>query len=105
MLTPLNRTTAAKPQLYPVKVLQFGEGNFLRAFADWIIDLMNEQAGFGGAVQVIQPIAQGMGDLVNRQEGLYHLVLNGIQQGKAVREIRLITSVAGVINPFEDLSA
>jgi tagaturonate reductase len=105
MLKPLNRTTARKPQLYPVKVLQFGEGNFLRAFADWIIDLMNERGAFNGAVQVVQPIAQGMGDAVNRQDGLYHLVLNGIQQGKAVREIRLITCVTGVINPFQELSS
>lgn len=102
MLKSLNRTTAAKPQQHPVKVLQFGEGNFLRAFADWIIDLMNEKAGFNGAVQIVQPIAQGMGAMVNVQEGLYHLVLNGIQQGKPVREIRLITSVTGVINPFEN---
>jgi tagaturonate reductase len=102
MLKSLNRTTAAKPQQHPVKVLQFGEGNFLRAFADWIIDLMNEKAGFNGAVQIVQPIAQGMGAMVNAQEGLYHLVLNGIQQGKPVREIRLITSVTGVINPFEN---
>lgn len=105
MLKKLNRSTASRPQTRPVKVLQFGEGNFLRAFVDWMIDLMNEKTDFNGAVQVVQPIAQGMGTMVNAQDGLYHVVLNGIQQGKPVREIRMVTSVAGVINPFEDFQA
>jgi tagaturonate reductase len=105
MLKKLNRSTASAPQTRPVKVLQFGEGNFLRAFVDWMIDIMNEKADFNGAVQVVQPIAQGMGNMVNAQDGLYHVVLNGIQQGKPVREIRMISSVAGVINPFEDFQA
>lgn len=105
MLKKLNRSTASRPQSRPVKVLQFGEGNFLRAFVDWMIDLMNEKTDFNGAVQVVQPIAQGMGAMVNAQDGLYHVVLNGIRQGKPVREIRMVTSVAGVINPFEDFQA
>lgn len=105
MLKQLNRTTAAKPQTRPVKILQFGEGNFLRAFVDWMIDVSNEKTDFNGAVQVVQPIARGMGEKLNAQGGLYHLVLNGIRQGKPVRETRMITSVQGVINPFEDYTA
>ncbi|HEX8040876.1 MAG TPA: tagaturonate reductase [Chryseosolibacter sp.] len=102
MLKKLNRTTTHQPQTRPVKVLQFGEGNFLRAFADWMVDILNEKTGFNGAVQIVQPIAQGMGEKLNAQNGLYHVVLNGIRQGKPVREIRLITCVEGVINPFEN---
>lgn len=106
MLKKLNRTTASKPQTRPVKILQFGEGNFLRAFVDWMVDILNEKTDFNGAVQIIQPIAQGMGNMLNAQDGLYHVVLNGIRQGKPVRETRLITCVtAGVINPFEDYQA
>ncbi len=101
MLKKLNRTTSRQPQTHPVKILQFGEGNFLRAFADWMVDLLNEKTDFNGAVQIIQPIAQGMGEKLNSQNGLYHVVLNGIRQGQPVREIRLITCVEGVINPFE----
>src|SRR5690606_2369325 len=85
--------------------LQFGEGNFLRAFADWIIDKLNEKTEFNGDVQIVQPIANGMGDLINEQEGLYHVVLNGLRQGKAVQETRLIQSVRGVINPYKDFAA
>jgi tagaturonate reductase len=100
MLKKLNRETVFVQPVRPIKVLQFGEGNFLRAFADWIIDILNERTDFNGVVQVIQPIANGMGDLVNVQNGLYHVVLNGIQNGKPVQETRLINSVVGVINPF-----
>lgn len=98
----LNRASTATRSTRPVKVLQFGEGNFLRAFADWIIDKLNEQANFNGDVQIIQPINKGMGRAINEQEGLYHVVLNGLQGGKPVRDIRLIQCVRGVINPYED---
>lgn len=100
-LKPLTRQNADAPLTAPVRVLQFGEGNFLRAFTDWVIDILNEKAGFNGAIQIIQPLPQGMGKLINEQEGLYHVVLNGIQNGKSFREIRMIKSVKGVINPFE----
>jgi tagaturonate reductase len=99
-LKKLNRESAGLSLTRPVKVLQFGEGNFLRAFADWIVDVMNEKSGFNSAVQIIQPIVNGMGDALNQQEGLYHLVLNGIQKGKPTKEMRLISCVKGVINPF-----
>src|SRR6187551_3274411 len=103
MLKKLNRETASGDNVRPVKVLQFGEGNFLRAFADWIIDTLNEKTDFNGAVQVVQPIKNGMGKLVNDQDGLYHVVLNGIQNGKSFQQTRLISSVVDVVNPFENL--
>lgn len=104
MLKKLNRATAGSTHQYPVKVVQFGEGNFLRAFVDWMVDVMNEKTNFNGSVQIIQPLANGLGELINNQDGLYHVVLNGIQNGKAITETRLITSVTGVINPYEDYS-
>lgn len=105
MAQPLNRTTAASRQVPAVRVLQFGEGNFLRAFADWMIDLLNEKSGFAGAVKVVQPLSNGMGEQLNQQDGLYHVVLNGIQQGKAMREIRMISCLSGVINPYSQFDA
>ena len=101
----LDRKNAGITSSRPVKVLQFGEGNFLRAFADWIFDQLNEHTEFNGDVQIVQPIAKGMGDLINEQEGLYHVVLKGLRDGKPVEEIRLIRSVRGVINPYEDFEA
>jgi tagaturonate reductase len=102
MLKILNRKTTGILPSRPLKVLQFGEGNFLRAFVDWTIDILNEKTNFNGSVQIVQPIPQGMGAQVNAQDGLYHVVLTGIKNGKPFQETRLITSVKGVINPFED---
>ena len=59
------------PANLPVKVLQFGEGNFLRAFIDWMINEMNKQGKFNGMVRLIQPLEKGMGDMINAQDGLY----------------------------------
>ncbi len=105
MLKKLNRSTANITTVRPVKVLQFGEGNFLRAFTDWVIDILNEKTDFNGNVQIIQPIAQGMATQINEQDGLYHVILNGIENGKPTRTIRLIDSVVGVLNPYLDYNA
>lgn len=102
MLKKLNRKTAGITTDRPVKILQFGEGNFLRAFVDWVVDILNEETNFNGAIQIVQPIAKGMGETVNNQEGLYHVILNGIKNKKPITETRLITSVTEVINPYND---
>lgn len=83
-------------------VLQFGEGNFLRAFVDWMIDLSNERYGYPGKVVVVQPIEFGLADLVNEQNGLYTLSMRGQdKQGQKV-ENRIIKSVSRGINPYSD---
>lgn len=102
MIKKLNRKNAGITSSRPVKVLQFGEGNFLRAFVDWIVQTLNETTSFDGDVQVVQPINKGMGQMINDQDGLYHVVLNGIKNGKASTETKLITCLQEVINPYED---
>lgn len=84
----------------PEKILQYGEGNFLRAFVDWMIDILNEKNDFNGNVVVVQPLEKGMGDVVNAQNGLYTTVLRGVQDGKTVEEFRSITSVSRCVNPY-----
>lgn len=86
----------------PVKVLQYGEGNFLRAFVDWIIDQLNEKSDFNGNVVLVQPLKVGMGKMINDQNGLYTTVLRGVQNGKPVEEFRKITSVDKCINPYDE---
>ena len=86
----------------PIKVLQFGEGNFLRAFVDWIIDQLNEKGDFNGNVMLVQPLDRGLAGMINDQNGLYTTVLRGVQNGKPVEEFRQITSVAGCINPYSE---
>ncbi len=104
-MKPLNRETAGLQNQRPVKVLQFGEGNFLRGFVDWIIDILNEKTGFNGSVVIVQPLAQGIIHLLNKQDGLYHLLLNGIQGGKPTTETRLISCVTDSYNPYADYEA
>lgn len=93
------------PLARPVKVLQFGEGNFLRGFADWMIDLANEKCGFDGAVQMVKPRPHGSTDAINAQGGLYHVVLRGIENGRPVESVRRIECVKGCLNPATDRDA
>ena len=103
-LPQLNRTLVSKPAL-PVKILQFGEGNFLRAFVDWIIQQMNVQLDFQAGVAVIQPIPQGTVPLLKEQGGLYTLFLKGISEGKAHSQHEVIHCIQESINPFEEKEA
>lgn len=86
----------------PERVLQFGEGNFLRAFVDYFIDLMNEKAGFNSKVVLCQPIEQGLADMINDQEGLYTLYLRGQENGQKVNNKRVISSVSRCLNPYRE---
>ena len=85
----------------PEKVLQFGEGNFLRAFVNYWFDLANEKAGWNGKCVLVQPIAAGLADMINEQEGLYTLYLRGSQNGQKVDDKRVISSVSRCLNPYE----
>ena len=86
----------------PEKVMQFGEGNFLRAFVDYWFDVSNEKAGWNGKCVLVQPIPQGLTGLINDQEGLYTLYLRGRENGEKVDRKRVISSVSRCINPYEE---
>ena len=85
----------------PEKVLQFGEGNFLRAFVNYWFDVANEKAGWNGKCVLVQPIAPGLAKLINEQEGLYTLYLRGRENGEKVDRKRVISSVSRCLNPYE----
>ncbi|HJA66778.1 MAG TPA: tagaturonate reductase [Candidatus Mediterraneibacter cottocaccae] len=87
---------------YPEKVLQFGEGNFLRAFVDWMIDKANREGIYQGSIVLCQPIEKGLKDMINAQDGVYTLAMRGSENGKAVENIEVITSVSRCITPYED---
>lgn len=90
----------------PERVLQFGEGNFLRAFVDYFIDMMNEKTGFNSKVVLVQPIAEHKGfslaDVINEQEGLYTLYLRGFENGRKVNDKRIISCVSRCLNVHSD---
>ncbi|MBB6218498.1 tagaturonate reductase [Anaerosolibacter carboniphilus] len=87
---------------YTEKVLQIGEGNFLRAFVDWIIYEMNKETDFNGSVVVTQPLKNGLIDKLNKQNGLYTLYLNGIKNGAVVSEHAIIDVISRGINPYNE---
>lgn len=97
----LNRSTARAVR-YPEKVIQFGEGNFLRAFVDWIIWNTNQKTDFNAGVVVVQPIESGLADVLESQDGLYHVNLQGIDKGEAVDSIQMIDVVSRALNPYAD---
>ena len=75
----LNKPNCALSPQYPVKVIQFGEGNFLRAFVDWMIHKANKNIDFNASVVIVQPLERGMVDLLKKQDNLYHVILQGIK--------------------------
>jgi len=86
-------------------VAQFGEGNFLRAFADYMIDVANEQGVFDGSVAIIKPIPFGSLDAFRRQGNAYTVILRGLQGGQKVVEHRVVNAVSEVIDPFANYEA
>ncbi|WP_320130587.1 tagaturonate reductase [uncultured Sphaerochaeta sp.] len=98
----INEVVEKKNGKYPEKVLQFGEGNFLRAFVDWMIDEANDEGLFGGSIVLCQPIAQGMVARLNAQDNVYTLVMRGLEKGKKTENVKVITSVSRGVNPYEE---
>ena len=86
----------------PIKVLQFGEGGFLRAFVDYMIDIANEKGDFDGNIVVVKPIEFGNLDFFHQQDCQYTLELRGKENGEAKKVRRQITSVADAIGAVED---
>lgn len=101
-LQPLNRQTAGKPVIYPERIVQFGAGNFLRGFADWIIEQLNAQASFASSVVVVKVTPQGKYDALDAQDGLFHVHVEGIQYGVPVNQTHLITCVNRCVYPYEN---
>lgn len=80
--------------------MQFGEGNFLRAFVEWIIQDLNDKGAIDAAVAVVQPMPFGRVKELGEQDGLYTLRLEGIDGGKNVKKSQVIDVIGDCINPF-----
>ncbi|KRL41864.1 tagaturonate reductase [Liquorilactobacillus nagelii] len=91
-----------KLEKFPTKVIQFGEGNFLRAFIDWQIHQMNKQGLFKGGVKIVQPLAKGMTKNLDQQDDLYTVLLEGVLNGKKYQSHEVIESVNGTVRPYEN---
>jgi tagaturonate reductase len=82
-------------------IIQFGEGGFLRGFADWMIQKLNESGKYSGSVVIVQPIAKGFAEQLNSQNGLYTHIIRGIEGV----ETKIIDVISRCINPYDDYDA
>lgn len=107
MIQELSKKTIDKPNR-PIRVLQFGEGNFLRAFVDWQIDIANQTGLTDIGVAICQPIIDTdhkvleMIDLLHKQDNMYHVYLEGVENKQPKRDVRLVKSIMDSFNPYVD---
>ncbi len=101
----INRKNAGLEHKLPIKIVQFGEGNFLRAFIDYAFQKLNMELGFNAGVAVVQPINKGLISMLNDQDGLYTLFMKGVKKGKEIQEMELITSIVKGVDPYADFKA
>jgi tagaturonate reductase len=104
VMEKLNRKNRGLEKLNPIKVVQFGEGNFLRAFVDYAFQRLNNEVDFNAGIAMVQPLKDGMVHLINDQDGLYTLFMNGIKKGEKIQDIQLITNVVKAINPYSNFA-
>jgi tagaturonate reductase len=99
----LNQRTlkSSKPD-YPVKILQFGTGNFLRGFVDWMVQLMNERIDYRSSVHIIQSHGKSIPEAFNQQDCLYHVLIRGKADGQPIEKYHLISCIKGISNPHID---
>jgi tagaturonate reductase len=100
----LNRKSKGLENRLPIKVVQFGEGNFLRAFVDYAFHRLNNEVDFNAGIAVVQPLKEGMVNMINDQDGLYTLFMNGIKKGEKIQDIQLISNIVKAINPYSDFA-
>ncbi len=104
-MNQLSRKATHEERTLPLKIIQFGGGNFLRAFVDWMIQILNEEANFNSGVVIIKPTERGDYQTLKSQDGLYTVVLDGIINGELISEKRLIDCVQEVVNPYSEWDA
>lgn len=102
IITRLNRKNVEINESLPIKIIQFGEGNFLRAFVEFAFQKLNQEANFNAGIAVVQPIEKGMIDMLNDQDGLYTLFLKGVRKGKIIEHKELINNIVKGINPYQN---
>ena len=100
----LNRKIVGLENKLPIKIVQFGEGNFLRAFIDYAIQKLNKDADFNTGIAVVQPIENGLIKMLNDQDCLYTLFMKGIVKGKEIQENELITTIVQGIDPYSSFN-
>lgn len=86
----------------PERVIQFGEGGFLRGFVDWILQLTNEATDFNGSVVVVQPIENGMCDMLEKQDCVYTHIMRGLKDGEPTVDKKIIDVISRTVKPYDN---
>lgn len=94
-----------RKQIRPERVIQFGEGGFLRGFVDWILQILNEETDFNGSAVVVQPIEQGMCDMLQKQDCVYTHIMRGLRDGKPSVDKKIIDVISRTVKPYDDYDA
>lgn len=94
-----------RKQIRPERVIQFGEGGFLRGFVDWILQILNEETDFNGNAVVVQPIEQGMCDMLQKQDCVYTHIMRGLRDGKPSVDKKIIDVISRTVKPYDDYDA
>jgi tagaturonate reductase len=98
----LNRNNAKIDAAPTARILQFGGGNFLRGFADWIVDVYNQKSADPMGVLVVKPTERGDYQAWREQDGLYHVLTKGIRDGELMDEKHLVKCVGEIIHPYHN---
>ena len=104
MPQPLSGDLFPQRKRFPERILQFGGGNFLRGFVDWVVDVLNAETDFGGGIVIVKA-TPGTYDALDEQDCLFTTYLHGIQDGEFVEETRLISAVNRTLYPYQDFAA
>lgn len=103
-LKKLNRINVGLEEKLPIKIVQFGEGNFLRAFIGYAFQELNKAVNFDAGIAVVQPIDKGLISMLNDQDGLYTLFMKGIKKGKEIQDIELISNIVKSVDPYANFN-
>tara|TARA_R110002049_G_scaffold263116_1_gene439250 strand:- start:4946 stop:6391 length:1446 start_codon:yes stop_codon:yes gene_type:complete len=103
-MNKLNRKNVGLEEKLPIKIVQFGEGNFLRAFIGYAFQELNKATDFDAGIAVVQPIDKGLVSMLNDQEGLYTLFMKGIKKGVEIQEVELISNIVKAVDPYANFN-
>ena len=95
--------TLSKPKYN--KIIQFGEGGFLRGFVDWIVELTNESTDFDAGVTVVQPIEKGMCEMLEKQNCTYTHIMRGLKDGVPTVDKKIINVIKDTVEPYKDFES
>ncbi|MCY3866167.1 MAG: tagaturonate reductase [Chloroflexi bacterium] len=104
MPAPLSNRFCPQRERHPERIVQFGGGNFLRGFVDWVVDVLNDETDFGGGIVIVKA-TPGTYEALDEQDCLFTTYLHGIQAGELVEETRLISAVNRSVYPYQDIAA